>query len=47
VGRVNTPHRFDKFLELADSVDGTGLARYTHMRKNLTTVAEGLFKVAT
>ena len=33
VGRINTPGRFDYFDELgADSCDGTGLARYTHMR---------------
>jgi len=33
VGRVNTPARFEHFRKLgADSVDGTGLARYSHMR---------------
>ena len=33
-GRVNDPLRFKHFEELeADSCDGTGLARYTHMRK--------------
>jgi hypothetical protein len=33
VGRVNHPDRFQHFEELgADSCDGTGLARYTHMR---------------
>lgn len=33
VGRVNAPGRFLHFEELrADSVDGTGLARYSHMR---------------
>lgn len=33
VGRVNTPGRFEYFEELgADSCDGTGLARYSHMR---------------
>lgn len=38
VGRVNDPHRFDKFLELGvDSVDGTGLARYTWMRQRIAT----------
>ncbi len=40
VGRVNTPLRFDKFAALGvDSVDGTGISRYSHMRKK---VAEGL-----
>lgn len=33
VGRVNTPARFEYFEELgADSIDGTGLSRYSHMR---------------
>lgn len=32
-GRVNTPARFEHFEKLgADSIDGTGLARYDHMR---------------
>lgn len=34
VGRVNTPGRFEYFRDLgADSIDGTGLSRYTHMRQ--------------
>lgn len=34
VGRVNTPGRLEYFEELgADSCDGTGLARYSHMRR--------------
>jgi len=34
VGRVNTPGRFEYFESLgADSIDGTGLSRYTHMRE--------------
>lgn len=34
VGRVNHSERFDHFLQLgADSIDGTGIARYTHMRE--------------
>jgi hypothetical protein len=34
VGRVNHPQRWDYFKDLgADSIDGTGLARYTHMRQ--------------
>jgi hypothetical protein len=33
-GRVNTPGRFEYFEKLgADSIDGTGLSRYSHMRK--------------
>jgi hypothetical protein len=38
VGRVNTPDRFEYFDELgADSCDGTGISRYTHMRKKIGT----------
>lgn len=34
VGRVNTPGRFEHFEKLrVDSIDGTGLSRYTWMRK--------------
>lgn len=34
VGRVNTPGRFEYFESLgADSIDGTGLSRYSWMRK--------------
>lgn len=34
VGRVNTPGRFEHFEKMgADSIDGTGLARYSHMRE--------------
>lgn len=34
VGRVNTPNRLDYFTDLgADSIDGSGLAKYTHMRE--------------
>jgi hypothetical protein len=36
VGRVNTPGRFEYFDRLgADSIDGTGLSRYTHMREEI------------
>ncbi len=34
VGRVNTPARFEHFERVgADSIDGTGLSRYSHMRE--------------
>jgi hypothetical protein len=34
IGRVNGPERFTHFDKLgADSCDGTGIARYTHMRQ--------------
>ncbi|HEV8293041.1 MAG TPA: hypothetical protein VGP94_13995 [Tepidisphaeraceae bacterium] len=34
VGRVNTPSRFRHFEEIGvDSVDGSGIARYSHMRQ--------------
>lgn len=36
VGRVNTPGRFEYFEELGvDSIDGTGLARYSEMRQKV------------
>jgi hypothetical protein len=36
VGRVNGPDRWDHFEKLgADTADGTGLARYTHMRRKI------------
>jgi len=36
VGRVNTPARFEYFEDLgADSIDGTGLSRYSWMRKRI------------
>lgn len=36
VGRVNDPQRFLHFERLeVDSCDGTGLARYTHMRRSI------------
>ena len=47
VGRVNTPERFDRFAALGvDSIDGTGISRYTHMRANLTEMSKGLFSAA-
>lgn len=39
-GRVNTPGRFEYFEELgADSIDGTGLSRYSWMRQNIHDLA--------
>lgn len=36
IGRINTPGRFEYFEELgADSCDGTGLSRYSHMREKI------------
>jgi hypothetical protein len=36
VGRVNTPGRFEYFESLGvDSIDGTGLSRYSHMREKI------------
>jgi hypothetical protein len=38
VGRVNDPARWKHFEQLeVDSCDGTGLARYTHMRRAIAT----------
>lgn len=40
VGRVNTPGRFERFEELgADSIDGSGLARYSWMRERIYNAA--------
>jgi hypothetical protein len=37
VGRVNDPARFAYFEDLgADSIDGTGVSRYTHMREAIS-----------
>lgn len=37
-GRVNDPERWDHFEKLgADSADGTGIARYSHMRRAIAT----------
>lgn len=33
IGRVNNPNRYNYFHGVADSCDGTGLSRYTHMRQ--------------
>ena len=36
IGRINTPGRLEYFEELgADSCDGTGLAQYSHMRRDI------------
>lgn len=36
VGRINTPGRFEKFEQLgADSMDGSGLARFSWMRERI------------
>lgn len=36
VGRVNSPERLEYFEKLgADSIDGSGLARYSHMREKI------------
>lgn len=41
VGRVNTPGRFEYFENLgADSIDGTGLSRYSWMREAIFASAE-------
>lgn len=38
VGRVNDPGRYAGFLSMgADSIDGTGLSRYSHMREAIAT----------
>lgn len=36
VGRINTALRMKRWEDVADSFDGTGLSRYSHMRMKLT-----------
>lgn len=44
VGRVNTPGRFEYFEEMGvDSIDGSGLARYGHMREAILKRDQDLF----
>jgi hypothetical protein len=48
-GRVNTPARFEYFEKLGvDSIDGTGLSRYSWMRERIykASIEPGLFKEA-
>ena len=35
IGRVNTTNRYNYFCDIADSCDGTGVSRYTHMRQSI------------
>lgn len=45
VGRINTPDRYEAFKEWgADSCDGTGLARYSHMRQKIGQQRPALFE---
>jgi len=44
VGRVNGPQRFVSWYDFADSVDGSGLAKYTHSLERLVRVIRSLEK---
>lgn len=46
VGRVNTPGRLAAWEDDADSCDGTGLARYTHMREAMRSNPEPLLRTS-
>ena len=35
VGRLNTPDRWDRWAKIADTCDGSGVSRYSHMRQTL------------
>lgn len=35
VGRVNTAARVEQWIDLADSIDGSGISRYDHMLENV------------
>ena len=41
VGRVNTAARMRQWLDLADSVDGSGISRYDHMLEDVLSVIRG------
>jgi hypothetical protein len=44
VGRVNGRERLEKVIEMgADSIDGSGISRYSHMRRKLTADSPKLF----
>jgi hypothetical protein len=36
IGRVNNGNRYNYFQDIADSCDGTGVSRYTHMRQGIS-----------
>lgn len=41
VGRVNTADRVQGWLELADSIDGSGMSRYDHMLEDVLSMVRG------
>jgi hypothetical protein len=44
VARVNGRERLEKVIEMgADSIDGSGISRYSHMRRKLTADSPKLF----
>lgn len=46
VGRVNTEDRFENFdLLNVDSIDGTGISRYSHMRERIRKARERVIQV--
>ena len=41
VGRVNEPRRAMNWLDIADSIDGSGISRFDHMLEELLTAISG------
>lgn len=41
VGRVNTASRVRNWLDLADSIDGSGISRFDHMLKDVLAMVRG------
>jgi len=44
VGRVNDAARCSHWYGLADSIDGTGISRYSHMRRRMAEDRLSLFR---
>lgn len=42
VGRVNTAGRVNNWLELADSIDGSGISRFDHMLEDVLAQVRGI-----
>ena len=41
VGRVNTPQRVRNWMEIGDSIDGSGISRYDHMLEDVIREIKG------
>ena len=41
VGRVNTANRVEKWIGIADSIDGSGISKYDHMLESVLSIIDG------